>query len=412
MMIPFEKAKEILHSQIQPMVAAKTKEDTPLWDAGGRVLAKEIVAREDVPSFHRSPIDGFAIQAADTQKATAEHPIKLKIIDTIAAGSRTEKVLAPGTTMKIFTGAPLPEEADSLIKKEEVTETTSPTGDGAIIIQRSLTQGECVVIKGEDISCGERIFSPGSLLTSAHMGILATLGVDPVCVYKRPKVGIFSTGNELVDLRSPLEYGQLRASNIYTLAEIIREAGGEPINLGVVRDRVEDILNVYEKAQELHLPLVLSTGGTASGEYDVIKEAMDRASSTRLFNKVAIRPGAPVVASIKEGQLLIGLSGNPAGATAATLLLFFPIISKLAGLNQQLICSQGQLTQPLSRKKGLMGFMWGSFYEERGQIYAFSFENQFCGALKTHAKSNCLIEVPAGRVEYRAGDLVTLWKLP
>ena len=146
------------------------------------------------------------------------------------------------------------------------------------------------------------------------MAILATLGIEFVPVYKKPKIGIFSTGNELVEIHNKLQHGQLRVSNIYTLAEIVRQAGGIPVNLGVVKDQVNDVIKIYEKAHQLKLPIVVSTGGTASGDYDIIKDAMDLVAVTRLFNKIAIRPGAPVVVSVKEKQLLIGLSGNPAGA--------------------------------------------------------------------------------------------------
>ncbi|KUO51280.1 MAG: hypothetical protein APF76_17525 [Desulfitibacter sp. BRH_c19] len=418
-MLLLENAIDILFNELESsLLLPGNVETVPLWEAGGRVLAREVVATEDVPAFDRSPIDGFALIASDTLEATIDHPVSMKIIDTVAAGSYSKKILVPGTTMKIFTGAPLPQGANCLVKKEEVTETASEAegskseNDSTVIIKRKIFSGECIAPKGEDISNGEPLFASGTVLTCAHMGVLATLGIDPVPVYKKPQIGIFSTGNELVDVHSQLQHGQLRASNIYTLAEIIRQAGGVPVSLGIVKDRIEDVIQVYEKAYRLRLPIVISTGGTASGAYDVIKEAMDMISVSRLFNKVAIRPGAPVVASVKDGQLLIGLSGNPAGSAVAMLLVMFPVISKLAGTNRHLEQSQAKLSTDVHRKGGLRGFLWGTYYEQHGCLYTTPFNNQFCGAIKTHAYSNCLIEIAAGKVNSATGDLVNIWKLP
>src|SRR5699024_9739419 len=143
--------------------------------------------------------------------------------------------------------------------------------------------GEGVALKGEDISNGEFLLSSGTTLQSVHMGVLATLGMEFVPVYRKPKIGIFSTGSELVEIYSKLQHGQLRVSNTYTLAEIIRQAGALPVNLGVVKDETADVTKIYEKAKQLELPIVISTGGTATGDYDLIKEAMDSVSSSRLF---------------------------------------------------------------------------------------------------------------------------------
>lgn len=406
-MISLENAKDILLNQIDDSGQEPKKvESVPLWEAGGRILAQDFVAKEDVPAFDRSPVDGYAFMASDTTGATASNPTTLKVIDTIAAGNYSKKILTPGTAMRIFTGAPLPQGATSIIKQEEVTETPSE-----IVIKREINKGEGVALKGEDISSGEFLLSSGTTLQSIHMGVLATLGIEYVPVFKKPKIGIFSTGSELVEIGSKLQHGQLRVSNTYTLAEIIRQAGAIPVNLGVVKDETADVTKIYEKAEQLKLPIVISTGGTATGDYDLIKEAMDSVSSSRLFNKVAMRPGAPVVASIKEGQLLIGLSGNPAGAAVTMYVLIFPVISKLIGTSRELEQCQGKLLKPLTRKGGLRGFLWANYYEQHGCLYVTPHENQFCGAIKTFSHSNCLIEVPGGKINFDKGSLVKLWKL-
>ncbi len=414
-MLSLEEAKTILNKAIQnpPLFPLKT-ELIPLWEVGGRVLSKEIISGRDVPAFNRSPVDGYALIAADTTGATADRPVALEIAGTIAAGSFSAIILTPGKTMRIFTGAPVPFGADCIVKKEQVGEPVSRFENKAVIkVSRKVTKGEGIAFKGEDIAAGERMFAAGTVLTPAHLGVLAALGIDPVPVYVQPQIGIFSTGDELVDVHSRLQPGKMRVSNIYTLAGIVRQAGGVPISLGVAKDRIENILEIYTQTFCLKIPVVISTGGTASGDYDVIKKAMDAVPSVRLFNKVAIRPGAPVVVSVsKSGQLLIGLSGNPSGAAVAMLMLIYPLITKLAGTGRQLECVQGRLVKPLLRRGGLRGFLWANYTYNGDHLQVTPFENQFCGAIKTYARCNCLVETPDGKVDAKQEDLVTVWKLP
>ncbi len=409
-MLSLEDAGDILFDEVKRLAPHTRKVETvSLWEVGGRVLAQDIISGENVPAFDRSPIDGYALKASDTLGATEDNPIILKVMGSVAAGSNVKKELKPKTTMKIFTGAPLPQGADSIIRQEEVVEDNSE-----LFIKRVVTKEENVALRGEDISTGEFLLSGGTILRAVHMAILATLGIEFVPVYKKPEIGVFSTGSELVEIHNKLQHGQLRVSNIYTLAEIVRQAGGIPINLGIVRDRIEDVVEIYKKADKMKLPIVVSTGGTASGDYDIIKDAMDSVSISRLFNKVAVRPGAPVVVSAREKQLLIGLSGNPSGAAVAMLLLIFPIISKLAGIDRGLEQGKGKLLNPirLRRRGRLRSFLWADFHEKNGCIYVNAHENQFCGAIKTQALSNCLVEIPGGKVSIEAGELVDIWKLP
>ncbi len=412
-MISLEKAKKILDDFTQEFLMASQKVETvPLWEAGGRILAVDVIAHEDAPAFNRSQVDGYALLSADTCEAAADTAVTLKIIDTIAAGSYSRKNLLPGTAMKIFTGAPLPLEADCIIKMEDAGEIVTNHGP-AVIIKRPVSIGENISGKGEDIAAGDSLFVRGTAVSPIHMEVMATLGIDPVSVFAGPRIGVFSTGDELVSVREKqLRFGQLRASNLYALGEIIRQAGGIPVNLGLVRDRIDHVVQVYEKASRLKLPIVISTGGTAYGDFDVIKDAMEQTRSTRLFNKVAMRPGAPFVASVRGNQLLIGLSGNPGGAIVAMLMIIYSIISGLAGGNKRLQPGRGSLTVPIARENGLRGFFWGRCHERDGRLYVTPLQNQFCGAIETHINSNCLIEIPAGKVNLTENDCVNYWKLP
>ena len=441
-MISLEKAREILSDYVNKTLMLQQKvESVPLWEAGGRVLAVDVASSEDVPAFHRSHVDGFAVFSSDVVAAAEDNPVVLRIIDTVAAGSDKGTSLLPGTAIKIFTGAPLPQGADCIIKREETEEIAETEGGAketggakgagaslegkegaeggstvgsAVIIKRSVQRGENISRRGEDFLAGVTLYPRGSVISFTQTEILATLGIDPVDVYVKPRIGIFSTGNELVAPREPLTHGKLRASNLYALAELIRLAGGVPVNLGIAKDRLADVLHVYEQAEQLKLPIVISTGGTASGDLDYMKEAMEQTGSVRMFNKIAIRPGAPFVASMKKDQLLVGLSGNPGGAIVAFLLLLLPIISRLEGCVRGLLPDRGNLTTSIVRQGGLRGFFWGRYEEEESENrrYVTPFGNQYCGALETHKTSNCLVDIPAGEVDLPVGSDIAIWRLP
>ena len=403
-MILFAEAQKILRQEIERLRGnTNNVEQVSLWQAGGRILAETIVAAENIPAFDRSLVDGFALMAQDTVGAAAAQPIVLPVIGTVAAGSTTAEALKPRTAMRIFTGAPLPVGADCVIKEEKVLLT-----EGKIVIRTGIAPGEGISFKGEDIAQGEALLNCGKKLLPADLGVLATLGIDPVPVFKRPKVGIFSTGNELISVKSPLQPGKLRASNLYVLAELVRMAGGIPVNLGLVRDSEEEVAAVYAAAAERDLPLVLSTGGTASGAYDVVKAAMDKVTGGRIFDKVAMRPGAPVVVSAGHRQLLIGLSGNPAGAAVAMLVLIAPLIARLAGRENYLQRRQAVLTQPIVYRSGLRGFYWGQYEQQAGCIYVTPHANQYCASVKTYVESNCLIEIPTAQ-KIERGQIVTIY---
>ncbi len=407
-MIPYEKAKELLMNSRVIENHRNAVESLHLWEAGGRILAEDIIAGEDVPPFDRSPVDGYAVIASDTVAAAEEDPVILEVTGSIAAGTTSEYRLSPGTAIKIFTGAPLPEYANCIVKTEDVFESFFVDEKEFIKLTHPVASGEVIAFKGEDIQCGETMLLKGSIINPACIGILATLGVSTVPVFKKPLIGIFSTGDELVNVENQLKHGQLRASNIYTLSEIIRLSGCEPVNLGVIKDSIDDILSVYCTALKLDLPVIISTGGTASGDKDLIKEAMIKLGSSRLFNKVAIRPGAPVVASEMEERLLIGLSGNPSGSTVGALTLLMPFISKMAGRIKELDRVRAILKGSIFRHGGLRAFLWGNCCYDKDIYQVEANNNQFCGAVRSFASSNCLIDVPAGKVNLSTGDSVEI----
>lgn len=402
-MVPLEEAREILLSKVR----ALESERVSLIEAMGRVLAQPVIAEEPVPSFDRSPLDGYAVRTSDVAGASQEHPVTLRVIEEVPAGYIATQPLVSGTAIKVLTGAPLPEGADGVIRYEETHFTPME-----VTISRPMIPGEGIAPRGEEIQLGETVLSGGTVLGSPHIGLLASLGIRSVRVFRRPKVGLFSTGDELWDGAGELPPGKIRPTNLYTLAALIWEAGGEAVLLGTTRDRREDVAATFQKAVSAGVDMVLSTGGVSAGDYDVVKDAMADGGAENLFWKVALRPGAPVATAQLDGRLLIGLSGNPAGAIMIFLLLVAPVIAALGGKQWSLRRSTAFLAHPVQKRKGLRGFWWARVEQVDGRLAVTLLGEQKCGVMRSYLASNCLVELPAGSHDWSEGRETLVYWLP
>lgn len=382
---------------------SKSFEWVPLWEAGSRILAEDIVANEDVPDFDRSPLDGYAVRSVDTNDAGEETPVYLKVIDTAPAGHQASEKLDEGMSIRILTGGPLPEGADAVIRQEEVS-----LEKDEILVKRPVKSGEGVAPKGEEVKKGETVLYVNELVGASHLAMLASVGVDPVKVKPRPKVGIFCTGEELLPANEELTKGKIRVTNLYALSHLVREAGGEPVNLGLCGDKVEDIKAKVFLAKKEGLDLLVSTGGVSSGDYDLVQDAMQAAGAQQLFWKVAVRPGAPVAAAMKEDMGWLALSGSPGGVMVMGMLLLAPLVATMGDKSWQLPENQGILAKNLSQDKNLLGYLWASCWYEGDDLKVSPLDKQYCGSVSSYLNSNCLLEVPAGRVDWPAGKRVTV----
>jgi molybdopterin molybdotransferase len=409
-LLPLDDALDLLFERISISKEQMKGENISLWEAGGRVLNCDITVEEDVPPFDRSPLDGYALRSTDTFEAQPEKPCSLKVLEEVPAGHIAEGKVKQFTAIKVLTGAPIPEGADAVIRYEEVKKENDN-----ILLSRPVKAGEGVAPKGEDFSLGECVLKKGTVLGSAQLSVLASLGIDPVPVNPVPKIGVFCTGDELVDVKSKLNPGKIRVTNLYSVAQLISNAGGKPVNLGIVPDNLDAIKDVYKKAEAMDLDLVISTGGVSVGDYDVVKDAMLASGFENLFWKIAIRPGAPVAVSEKNSKLWIGLSGNPAGAIIVSLLLVVPVVAALAGKKRVWKRQKGELEVDIYRNKkgkGLGGFWWAQIYNDNGKYMVRPFKDQHCGVMKSYLSSNCLLKIPAGKVDWPAGTEVEVWMLP
>ena len=285
----------------------------------GRVLAEPVVSRREIPPWPNSSMDGYALRAADTGPGLA-----LTVVGRVEAGGLPSRVLARGEAMRIFTGAPLPEGADTVVPQEDVD-----AGEGRIALRGSTDLAAYVRPRGEDVRVGDQVLGPGRRLTAAEIGLLATLGYGQVRVYRRPRVAILSTGNELADLGTEPGPGQIPNTNSYTLMAQVIETGGEPISLGVARDRLESIEERLRAARDADV--LVSSAGVSVGELDLVREALTRAGAELHLWQVSMRPGKPVTFGSMGGRPVFGLPGNPVSAMVTFELFVRPALLKMTG---------------------------------------------------------------------------------
>ncbi len=290
----------------------------------GLVLAAPIVVEHPLPPFDNTGMDGFALRSADTAEASPQHPCRLTIVGTLAAGDDPTGVEVPrGAALRIMTGAPLPAGADAIAIVEDVQVEGS-----TVILTAPVPLGAHVRRRGSDAAVGERILSEGTLITPAVHGLLASLGVRTLFAYRRPRVAVLSTGNELTD-EEPLPPGKIHDSNRPVLLALVAQAGGVPIDHGVVDDDPEQLRAALSTAAA-HSDLVLSSGGVSVGDYDYTKRVIDELGELRWL-QVAIKPAKPLALGHIGTTPVIGLPGNPVSSVVSFELFARPLIRKLLG---------------------------------------------------------------------------------
>lgn len=319
-MLSVEEALEQILSRVHPLGT----ERTDLLACLGRVLAEPSVAAGDIPPWPNSSMDGYAVRSSDTRGATPDRPAELSVVGTIPAGLLGARPLGRDEAFRIFTGAPLPEGADSVVPQEEVE-----TQGERIRVRRFVQPGVFVRPLGQDIRAGETALEPGKVIGPAEVGLLATLGQSRPLVFRRPRVAILSTGDEVVDLGTPLGPGKIRNSNTYALMAQVLEAGAEPINVGLAPDRREAIEEQLRWG--LAADALISSAGVSVGEFDFVREALTRLGAEQHLWKVSMRPGKPITFGSVGDRPIFGLPGNPVSAMVTFELFVRPAVRKMAG---------------------------------------------------------------------------------
>ena len=299
----------------------------------GRVLAEPIVSRREIPPWANSSMDGYAVRAGDTRAGAA-----LAVVGRVEAGALPSRAIGRGEAMRIFTGAPLPPGADAVVPQEDVEAT-----NGRLTLRAAVDPAAYVRPAGEDVRVGDRVLEAGVTLRAAEVGLLATLGHAQVMVYRRPRVAILSTGNELADLGTEPGPSQIPNTNTYSLMAQVLESGGDPVSLGVVPDRLEAIEERVRRARDADV--VLSSAGVSVGELDLVREAFTRAGAELHLWKVSMRPGKPITFGSLDGRPVFGLPGNPVSAMVTFELFVRPALLKMSG--------RRRLTRPRLRARAL-----------------------------------------------------------
>ncbi|HEV7990513.1 MAG TPA: gephyrin-like molybdotransferase Glp [Gemmatimonadaceae bacterium] len=302
-------------------------ESIALRDALGRVLARDVVSPVTLPPWDNSSMDGFAVHAADVRGASADAPVRLRVVGTIAAGARSERTIGRGEAMRIMTGAPVPPGVDSVIRVED----TATSGDD-VAIRDDRDAGSNIRAAGEDVREGATIMTAGTTILAAHVGVLASVGYAEPVVYRRPRVAILATGDELAMLDA---FDEVRArrrivsSNSYSLEAAVRAAGGDPVPLGIAPDDPAKLAERLRAAEGCDL--IVTSGGVSVGDFDYTKRVIAELGGTLSLWRVRMRPGAPLGFGQLFGAPWIGLPGNPVSALVTFELFGRPLLRTLAG---------------------------------------------------------------------------------
>ena len=402
-------ARERILSHFEPV----STETLPLAGCSNRVIAQQIVAPIDLPPFDNSSMDGFAVRAADVEEATIDSPRSLRVIADIPAGSHPTISVAPGEAARIMTGAPTPTGADAVVPVEDTNFTNRDAGTPPpeiVQIYKPAKPGSNVRPRGMDIHAGHAVLNPGRVIKAQELGLLAMLGFANVVVYRRPRVALFSSGDELLPVDAPLEDGKIRDSNSYTLAALIENAGAEVLRLGVARDDHDSVKALLDHAVGQKVDLILSSAGVSVGAFDFVKQVIE-SNGKMDFWRVNMRPGKPVAFGEYKNIPFIGLPGNPVSAFVGFEVFVEPVIFRLRGLfhtgKQVLRVRCEEQIDSDGRESYLRAQVRPG--EEHGSWIARLTGHQGSGNLHSLVQANALLIIPAGVKCVPAGQEVDAW---
>lgn len=393
--LTLEQAQKLLLARVEKI---QETEEILLWEGVGRTLAEDIFAQHDQPPFPRSPLDGYAVRSRDIQGVSKECPAALTVIDEVDAGHVSSRRVEEGTAIRIMTGAPIPEGADCVVRQED-----TDCGEERAEIYKEVKAYENYCFAGEDYKAGAKILEKGTRLGAIELGTLASLGLGSARVFRRIRVGVLTTGDELVlpgEERTP---GKIYDSNLYTLVTRLTSLGAEIVKKGRTGDSPEEAAAwIREAAGEADI--ILTTGGVSVGKKDIMHDVLKLLDCERIFWKIAIKPGMPTLCAQVEGKLLICLSGNPFGAAANLELLVRPVLVKMTGRKElELKRLPAKAESEFPKPSGVTRYV-RAFYED-GKVRIPEGSNA-SGILSSMCGCNCLIEIPAGTPALKRGDKV------
>jgi len=379
----------------------------PILEALGQVLAEDVRAAFDVPPLDNAAMDGYAVRAADTAGASEGNPRWLRVIGGVAAGALSDRSVEPGTAVRIMTGAPVPPGADAVVQFEHTSEGwelpgAAATPGASIAVVRAIAAGGNVRKAGEDIRQGSVVLKQGTVIRPAEVGVLASLGKVDCAVYRRPRVAILSTGDELTEPGQPLTPGHIYDANSYSLAAQVARTGGLPVRLGIARDNRADLEAKLRSASQYDL--LLTSAGVSVGDYDIVKEIL-AAEGEINFWRVRIKPGKPLAFGHIRGIPHLGLPGNPVSSMVAFELFARPAILKMMGrtaLHRQMV--EAVLEGAADNRDGRRVFLRARVEKKNGEYVARLTGPQGSGILTSMSLANALVIIPEERARVQTGD--------
>jgi molybdopterin molybdotransferase len=377
------------------------------------VLAEDVTAPYDFPLFSNSSMDGFAVKASDLVLASKKEPVSLMVVEDIPAGKYPQREIMSGQAARIMTGAPLPAGADCVIPVEDTDFSSRDSGLAApetVRIYNAGDKGENVRPVGQDVRKGEPIISARTRLRPQHIGFLAMLGISEVNVFRKPLIGLLSTGDELVPLDEQLSPGKIHDSNTYMLAAMVENYGGVPLRVGVAEDRAEAVEEKLDLAVSEGADLLLSTAGVSVGAFDYVKSVVE-ARGQLDFWRVNMRPGKPIAFGLYKDVPFIGLPGNPVSAFAGFEVFVRPAVLKMSGFEETLRPSRRVRLAESITSDGRESYLRAVVTYKDGEWHARLAGHQGSGNLRSLVLANALLIIPSGVKSLPSGTEVEAWFL-
>lgn len=401
--VPEAVARIVAGAQPRPV------ERVPLLDAPGRVLASAATAPYTLPQWDNSAMDGYAVRADDIAGASAEGPVTLPVLETVAAGAFPTRPVRAGQATRIMTGAPLPDGADTVVRVED-----TDGGLERVEIRNARDARKNIRPRGEDFTQGAVVIEAGAPIGAAQLGVLASLGYGEVDVHRRPTVAIAGSGDELVDLDRFAEVvagRKIVGSNRYTLDALVRQAGGVPVHLGNAADTPESLRGVLERSRGCDL--LITSAGASVGEFDYTRQVLESLGATLDFWRVRMRPGAPLGFGTLDGMPWIGLPGNPVSAMVTFELFARPVIRRMLGHRRLYRRPQAaMLEEAVTIGARLMHFLRAiTRVTAAGQLSVRLTGPQGSGILTSMSRANALLVVPEDRPRVEAGEVLNVLPL-
>jgi len=398
-MISFQDALRTILSSSSPL----GKEKVSLMKASGRVLFRDLIAREDFPPFGSSSMDGFAVRWTDVSGASPSSPANLKVVGEARAGHLYKKRLAAGETIRVMTGGCVPAGADTVVPLEQ----TEPIGEKRVRVVGVEGKGEHIRSAGRDVRLGEVVVRAGTTIVPAHLGLLASLGHSRISLHKRPIVKILPTGDELVPVDRVPKRGKIRSGSPHVLAGYVKEAGGRPEVCGILPDSRKELRKGIRAA--LPADILLTIGGVSTGKYDLVRYALKDIGARTVFWQVNIKPGRPLVFAMLDSTFVLGLPGNPASTLVGFLQFVRPLIWRMSGqVERKPRIAKAFLEHSLEKEDDRRHFLRGRAREKSGKIQVATAGSQSSSSMRSLLAANCLIVFPEETTHLAKGEEVQI----